>query len=375
MNIQRLTLHDFRNLHNCDLEPSEGVNILYGENGQGKTNLLESIYMLSNLSSFRSTHIRDLVLHGSEHGRIMGRIRSLGVQKELSVFIREGGKIVKVNGNAVGRGVDYFGELAVVLFFPDSLKLVHGAPEFRRRFMDTAISRIDRKYLLFLKEYKRILHQRNRLLRLVHDHMAPRETLKAWNEQLVQAGSRILEKRFYYLCDLVPICREVFKEFFQKKAEIQILYHSSLFRKPRPDGPAMDLSAWIELFRQVMDQKENEEIRQRAGLIGPHLDDLDFFVDGRPLKPASSRGEMRMFALSLTFAEARLYRKKKGLFPVVLLDDVTSELDRNRQEVLCRQIGGLGQVFLTTTDDGFVGKMRSCTRVFQVQKGEITLVT
>ncbi len=246
MNIQRLILQDFRNLHACDLELPGGVNILCGENGQGKTNLLESIYILSNLSSFRSTHLKNLILYGSAHGRILGRVRSFGVQKELMVFIREGGKIVKLNGHAVGRGVDYFGEFAVVLFSPDSLKLIQGGPEFRRRFMDTAISRIDRKYLLHLKEYKRVLYQRNRLLRLIHEHKAPRETLKAWNEQLVQTGSRILEKRLYYLRDLAPICRDVFKEFFQKRAEIRILYHSSLFRRPQLDGPTMDLSvSWL----------------------------------------------------------------------------------------------------------------------------------
>ncbi len=130
-----------------------------------------------------------------------------------------------------------------------------------------------------------------------------------------------------------------------------------------------------EHFRQGIDLKEDQEVRQRTGLIGPHLDDLDFFVDGRPLKPISSRGEMRMFALSMTLSEAKLYHKKKGLFPVVLLDDVTSELDRKRQEILCKKLESLGQVFLTTTDDSFAGKMKLCARVFQVQKGEITLVT
>ena len=375
MNIQRLILRDFRNLHACDLELTEGVHILCGENGQGKTNLLESIYILSNLSSFRSAHLKDLILYGATYGRILGRIRSGGVQKELMVFIREGGKIVKVNGHAVGRGVDYFGEFAALLFSPDSLKWVQGGPEFRRRFMDTAISRIDRNYLLQLKEYKRVLYQRNRLLRLIHESKAPRETLKAWNEQLVQTGSRILEKRLDYLRDLAPVLREVFKAFFQKAAEIRIQYHSSWFRIPKLNGAMADLSVWTGRFRQGIEQKEDEEVRQRTGLIGPHLDDLDFLVDGRPLKPGSSRGEMRMFAISLTLSEAKLYRNKKRRFPVLLLDDVTSELDRKRQEILCKQIESLGQVFLTTTDDSFVGKMKSCARIFQVQKGEIILVT
>jgi DNA replication and repair protein RecF len=374
MKIERLVLQDFRNLRACDLSPGEGVNILCGENGQGKTNLLESLYFLSNLSPIRSTPLKNLIHFGSDQSRIFGQIHSRGLQKDLSVFLRKGSKAVKVNGKGVSRGVDYFGEFAVLLFSPESLKLVQGGPENRRRFMDTAISRVDRRYLFDLKEYKKILEQRNRLLRLTREGNVSKQTLQVWNEQLVSAGCRILQRRYRYLEDLTPACGEIFKNLFQKKEELRLCYRSSLFRRTVHEEPARGGPSLRERFFQGIDLMEKKEIHLGMTQLGPHLDDVLFILADRPVKPFVSQGEARILALSLILSEAHLYRKMTGAFPVLLLDDVNSELDPRHQEGLSRSLKQLGQVFLTTTGHEKVEKTATDPRIFRVQKGEIFLV-
>lgn len=373
MNIQRLVLQDFRNVHACDLSPGKGINIFCGENGQGKTNLLEAIYLLSNLSPIRPAPLKNLILFGSDYGRIFGRVWAGGTQKDLSVFLRNRSKVVKVNGKSISRGVDYFGELAVILFSPETLKLVQAGPEARRRFMDTAISRLDRRYLLDLKEYKQILEQRNRLLRLAQGGRMGKKALSAWNEQLASTGSRILQKRTQYLTDFAPTSAGVFENLFRKKQALRIVYRSSLYRRFRQEVQIEPLPLLRERFLEGIALSEKEEARLGVTQLGPHLDDLVFEVAGRPAKPFVSQGEGRILALSLSIGEAILYRKKKGVFPVLLLDDITSELDRRHQEVLGEHLLRLGQVFLTTSHDGITLKTLQCPSVFRVQKGEIVL--
>jgi DNA replication and repair protein RecF len=376
LKIQRLTLRDFRNLHATDFLPEEKINILCGENGHGKTNLLESIYILSNLSSFRPAPLRDMILYGAEYSRIEGHILCQEVQKEISVFFTAHEKSVKVNGKGISRAVDYFGELAVILFSPETLKLVQGGPEFRRRFMDRAISRIDRNYLLDLKEYKKILEQRNKLLRFVQEGRVQKGDLQVWSEQLARTGSRICRRRFLYLAELAPACSEVFRDLLHKKdktADLQILYRSTLFRRSPIEPPSVDLSELNERYRDGLKKFEAKEIRNGATMIGPHLDDLIFLMEDRPVKTVASQGEMRVLALSLALGEALLYQEKMGIFPVLLLDDVNSELDRRRQEILSEYLLRLGQVFLTTTDDRAYTREASSARVFQVRRGEIFL--
>ncbi len=159
MRIRRLLLQDFRNLHSRDLCPAEGLNVLTGDNGQGKTNLLEAIHVLSTLSPIRPSPLKSLILNDAACARITGLLESQGLHKELCVRIRERGKEASINGKWVERGVDYFGELPVILFSPDAARMVRGAPEYRRRFLDSALARMDRLYLLDLKEYRRTLER------------------------------------------------------------------------------------------------------------------------------------------------------------------------------------------------------------------------
>lgn len=373
MIIRRLILSDFRNLHACDLLPGPGINILCGENGQGKTNFLESIYLLSNLSPIRTVPLKDLLLFGADHSRISGEILSRGIVKELSLFLRKGGKVVKVNGKSVSRGVDYFGELAVVLFSPDTLRLVWGGPDHRRRFLDRAISRLDRRYLLDLKEYNRILEQRNRLLRLVRQGRAANKVLTVWNEQFASTASRILHRRFSFLSDLAPICSDVFRDLFRKRAPLRIFYCSSLFRRSRMEGAAMDAPHLRRSLVEGMARLEGREIGRGATQLGPHLDDVNFLIGDHSVKSFASQGEKRLLALSLILSEAMLYRRNRDLSPVLLLDDMNSELDPGHRQILIDALRGVGQVFLTTTEDGPYEKTDPLLRCFRVSGGEIVL--
>jgi DNA replication and repair protein RecF len=374
MNIQRLILQDFRNLRVCDVSPGAGINILCGENGQGKTNFLESIYLLSHLAPLRPVALKNLILSGSSAGKIRGHIQSQGVQKELSLLLRKQSKVVKVNGKGVSRGVDYFGELAVVLFSPASLKLIQGGPAYRRRFMDTAISTLDRRYLYDLKDYKRVLEQRNRLLRLAREGRVSRSSLKAWSEQLVNTGSRILAKRLDYLSGLAQTCAAVHRGLSGKRGEVKTHYRSSLFRRHRESDACLEQDRLREQFLEGLVLVEDKEIRSGVGQIGPHLDDVDFVLPSGPAKTFASQGEQRILALSLTLSQAILYHDKKGFYPVLLLDDVNSELDLRHQKALSESLQRLGQVFVATTDKKLYQEMAPRPRIFHVTKGEIFLV-
>jgi len=372
MEIRRLSLQHFRNIRSCIVVPGRGINILFGDNGQGKTNLLEAIYFLSHLGTFRPTAQKDLVRQGMQWGRVEGTIEDQGVSKDILLTIGEKEKGVRVNGKPVSRGVDYYGTFDVTLFSPETLNLVRGAPEGRRRFLDRAISRLDRRYLYDLKEYRKILQQRNVLLRLIREGRVPRRELTVWNEQLVRTGSRILQRRYRFLKEYVEYCTGIFRQLVHKEGELRILYHATLVRK----GEAMTggLSEIQEKFMAGITAVVDREIQGGTTRIGPHLDDLSFEVAHGPAKSFASQGESRMLALALTLSEARFHSEKKGAPPVLLLDDVASELDPVHRQRLSRFLCRMGQVFLTTTDKDLDEKMEVSSTRFLVERGEITLV-
>ncbi|NOY52073.1 MAG: DNA replication/repair protein RecF [Deltaproteobacteria bacterium] len=372
MKIRQLSLKHFRNVNSCLLLPDGGVNILFGENGQGKTNLLEAIYFLSHLGSFRPGSQKDLVLQGRLWGQVQGAVEDRGVFKEILLTIGEKEKGIRVNGKPVSRGVDYYGTLDVILFSPETLTLVKGGPEGRRRFLDRAISRLDRRYLYDLKKYRKILHQRNGLLRLIRDGRVSRVELPAWNEQLARTGSSILLGRYRFLREYEICATGIFQQLVHKGSKLRILYHSTLMQKGKAinDGQA-ELQ---EKFMAGMDIVADREVRCGSTRIGPHLDDLILEVDGRPAKTFASQGESRMLTLALTLSEALFHSEKKGTAPVLLLDDVTSELDRVHRRRLSGFLRQMGQVFLTTTDRDLHRKIEVSSTGFLVEKGEIALV-
>ncbi len=376
MKIQRLRLQDFRNIRACDLAPEDGINILCGENGQGKTNLVEAIYLLANLSSFRAFSNRKLIRHGAPAARIHGVMRTGATEKELAVELMPASKTVKVNGKGVARGVDFFGEAAVTLFSPETVKMVRGAPELRRRFLDTALSRVDRGYLLDLKEYRRILEQRNRLLRMVREGRVSVAALHPWTTQLAERGGRILHGRCRYLSELSAVAVEIFQQLHHKESSLRIVYRAALPRSLMAGIPveSLDTAALKARLVDGLAQSERLEIQAGATRLGPHLDDLLLEVADRAARDFSSQGEGRLLALSLALGEARLFERLKGDRPVLLLDDVGSELDRRHQGLLCEQLPDFGQVFLTTSERSVCEKIPAPKALFDVTDGEIALV-
>ncbi|MDX1764981.1 MAG: DNA replication/repair protein RecF [bacterium] len=375
MKIQRLLLRNFRNIRRCDLVPGDSLNILAGDNGQGKTNLLEAIYFLAHLSTFRATPQKGIMLEGETAARMEASIVTEGGSKEIAVYLDHKTKQAKVNGKAIQRGVDFYGEMAVILFAPESLKLVKEGPEFRRRFIDRAISRTDRKYLMELKEYGKILKQRNRMLQMIRSGRVPRNALNVWSEQQARTGSRILLARYRYLEALVPVCRDIFQSLAHKTWNLGVQYRSSLARPPAlgrgNETPSLD--ALTGRFRDSLARVEKQEIEGGASGIGPHRDDITFLVDGRPFKGFSSQGESRMLALTLILSEARLYQSSSAMTPILLLDDVGSELDHRHRAFLQTYLKTQGQVFLTTTDGRRSLAIGGEAVLFHVKKGEITV--
>jgi DNA replication and repair protein RecF len=315
-----------------------------------------------------------MILNGEIESRLEGTIDAEMGTREIIVYVRDKTKVVRVNQKTVHRAVDFFGVLAVLLFSPETLKLVKEGPGFRRRFLDQAISRIDRRYLLELKEYRRIVEQRNRLLQLVRRGRAPRNVLRVWSEQLSRSGSRILQARYRYLADWAPICAEVFRTLAHKRGALEVLYRSSLVESPlRLETAISEMGDEAERFQRRLEQMESREIQAGASQIGPHRDDLVFAVDGHPIRGFASQGESRMLALSMTLGEAQVYHGSTGRNPVLLLDDVGSELDSRHKNFLNDYLNTVGQVFLTATEAGMPGERPPNTELFRVKKGDINV--
>ncbi len=337
MHLRRLVLHNFRNVDQVEVFPDPGFNILWGENAQGKTNILEAIYLLGHLKSFRTTRNDELIRKGFPFGRIAGEVEEKEVRHTIGVVIQEEGKNIRVDGKPVTRTTDFPGYLRSVLFAPEEVGLARGYPAGRRALLDRAVFQADPAFLELAREYQRYLKQRNRLLK----EGSRLERLLPWSEGLVKAGARVRRMRIRYLQRLVPLLKETYRAITDGREEADLIY------------PAR-VSAEYELQEQLrceLKSQTAQEIRTGTTLAGPHRDDIQFMVNGLSLRSYGSQGQQRSFLLAFKTAQIMDLESHVGCLPVLLLDDMTGELDRQRQEFFFQFLRERrSQVFVTTTD-------------------------
>lgn len=389
MQLSRLSLKNFRNYAALEFEPPAGVSIFHGANAQGKTNLLEAVYLLATTRPSRSASDRDLIHWGAARepmpfARISGTVQreDRKVQLEIILMLLPSSppprgseptppptrKHLRVNGTD-RRTTDFIGHLNAVMFGPRDVDLVNGEPALRRRYLDMTNSQISPKYLAAWQRYSKVIERRNHLLRRIGALQARPSELDFWDEELIRSGSYLLFERQRSVAELGNLSRSLHAELSGGE-ELTLSYRPHI-------GP--NASDWPELadaaraLTEALAAARPMEIERGVSLIGPHRDDLRFIVNGVDIGTFGSRGQQRTVALSLKLAEAAFMQARTGEAPVLLLDDVLSELDQARRNYLLQAVLRYHQVWITATDlDRFPPEFLSRARPFRVENGSLS---
>lgn len=370
MILEELTLRHFRNYAGQDISFLPGVNILLGENAQGKTNVVEAIHCLAVGKSHRTNRDSDLVAWGQDEASIRARVNSkYATRRELRVDYQKGGKRAFVNGVPQAKMSDFVGHFQIVLFAPEDLQLVKGAPALRRRFLDMELAQTQPTYLYHLTRYARAVQQRNALLRTpqsVDDTM-----LDTLDEQLVGHGVEVYARRAHFVERLRGYAQSVHAAISDGREMLDIQYACSL---PLNEEQWRDRAAIAVVFQSELEKKRASDVRQGHTSVGPHRDDLSLLIGGQPVQSFASQGQQRTIALSLRLAEIDFIYEEVGEYPVLLLDDVLSELDDTRQKNLVLSMSQKVQTVLTTTSlFQLEHELHVSAKLFYVQSGIIQM--
>ncbi|EOT26235.1 DNA replication/repair protein RecF [Enterococcus saccharolyticus] len=368
MRLSNLQLQNFRNYDDLSLTFTKNLVIFLGENAQGKTNVLESIFVLAMTRSHRTTNEQELIQWDKNLAAIRGTIERQHTSVPLELFLTKKGRKTKVNHIEQKKLSSYIGQLNVILFAPEDLSLVKGSPQLRRKFLDMEIGQIDPVYLYDLVQYQKVLKQRNQYLKQLAEKKQTDELyLEVLTEQLVEFGSKVLIARQKFVKRLEYWASQLHHKISQNKENLVIDYISSV-----PDAPWDNLEAVQTAFRQALEKVKNKEQFRQVTLAGPHRDDLIFLINEKNVQTFGSQGQQRTTALSVKLAEIDLMKEETGEYPVLLLDDVMSELDDARQLHLLETIEGKVQTFLTTTTLEHVkDKMTVEPEIFYVRQGQL----
>lgn len=364
MLLESLEVKDFRNLRGS-LIPTRGLNILVGQNGQGKTNWLEAIYLLSTTKSFKTARPQEAIRFGEDLALVRGSVRqSEEITRDLQVALQANSKILSINAKKETLH-DYIGELHSVIFDSSEVEIVRGHPESRRRFLDDAIVSLHPPFSQTFADYARVLKQKNSLLQNARDNEFPLEKiagmLQPWNEQLVTLAARIHKGRIR----IVERLNEVLENRLFGNEVISIRYVSSLEGKG-------DLSDYEALIASRLELRVQAEMIAGRALIGPHRDELEVLFDGIDLRRFGSAGQQRSALLLLQLANIAVYNATRGEYPLFLLDDIDAELDYRRVGQLLEFLKGKTQTFVTTSKESFVEKFGANAAVFTVANGELS---
>ncbi len=350
MFVSDIHLNNFRNYKSFDLCFSDGVTVLYGKNGLGKTNILEAVFLTVIGKSFRNSKDADLIRYGEQEFNINLSIKE-DITENISIkYEKNREKYIKVNGFYLRKMGHLMGNVIAVIFSPEDLQLITEGPAERRKFMDIAISQLYPSYYFDLLQYNKIIAQKNSLLKNVkyQNSASNREMIDLWNDQLSEAGSKIIYKRYEFINEICKIASEKNK-IISGKETLKMQYDSGTFTSEEMGD--VDFTNKEEICRKMkmyLLQKMDKEIEREAAYIGPHRDDIIFKLEENDIKRFGSQGQKRTAVLSLKMSELELLKKKTGRKPIFLLDDVLSELDINRQRSLINELTNI-QTLITCT--------------------------
>ena len=355
--IDSLDLKNYRNYDILDMNFDKNVNIIYGDNAQGKTNILESIYMCATSRSHRGSKDKEMIRFGESESHIKANVLKNNINYRIDMHLKGNkAKGIAINGIPIKKAVDLFGIIQIVLFSPEDLNIIKNGPSERRRFMDLELCQLNKVYLQELTSYNKVLNQRNKLLKDIGFQPGLTETLDVWDMQLVSYGKKIISLRKRFMEELGEIIRQIHSNLTGQKEEIRLLYE--------PDVEE-------EVFEEKLQSAREKDLRFRVTSVGPHRDDFCVQTNGIDIRKYGSQGQQRTAALSLKMSEIYLVEKVTKDHPVLLLDDVLSELDSNRQNYLLQSIHNIQTVITCTGLDELIENNFSIDRVFRVTEGKI----
>ena len=357
MIIKSLEIADYRNYDSSHIDFSSGTNILYGDNAQGKTNILEAIYMSATTKSHKGSKDKDVVNFRKEEAHIRTYLEKEGIETRVDMHLRKNkSKGIAIDGQKIKKAAQLLGLLNVVFFSPEDLSIIKNGPAERRRFVDMELCQLDQFYLYNLNNYNKIVNQRNKLLKDMYFNPSLRDTLNIWDSQLVSFGSKIIERRKLFTEQLNEIIIEIHRKLSGGREDLLIQYE--------PD-------VMIEDYTRKLSVNQERDVKLKQTTTGPHRDDFSFLVGDIDIRKFGSQGQQRTAALSLKLSEIELVKKMTKDNPVLLLDDVLSELDSNRQNYLLSTIGDIQTIITCTGLDEFVNNRFEIDKVFHIESGKI----
>lgn len=363
LKIKSLKLKDFRNYELLHLELDGSTNIFYGNNAQGKTNILEAAYLCGTTKSHRGTKDRDMIRFGQEESHIEAVVEKRGVPYQIDIHLKKNSpKGIAVNKMPIRKAGELFGIVHIVFFSPEDLNIIKNGPSERRRFIDLELSQLDKVYLSHLTNYNRIVNQRNHLLKEIARQDGRKtsleETLDIWDMQLSGYGEKIMKARKKFICQVNDIISEIHGKLTGGQEKIQVIYE--------PDVKG-------ESFADALKRNRERDLRMKSTGCGPHRDDMCFVTNGIDIRKFGSQGQQRTAALSLKLSEIELVRLVVKDTPVLLLDDVLSELDKYRQNYLLDNIHDIQALITCTGVDEFVNHRFALNKIFHVNRGQVCM--
>jgi len=357
MYVESLALRNFRNYEALDIIFSDKINILYGDNAQGKTNILESIYLSATTRSHKRAKEKDIIRFGEEESHIRLNIKKRDVGHRIDVHLKKiGNKGIAIDGIPIKKSTELFGLINIIIFSPEDLSVVKSSPGERRRFMDMEICQLSRIYYSNLSKYNKILDQRNNTLKQIAYRNGVEDVLDVWDDQLVDVGSSIIKERQNFINMLNEVIKEIHKNLTSEGEEIELKY------EPNVES---------DNFDDVLKEKRNIDIKNTTTMSGPHRDDFGIFINNVDVRKYGSQGQQRTAALSLKLAEIELVKKIINDNPILLLDDVMSELDSRRREALLNSIKDIQTIITCTGYDDFIKQRINVDKIYKISNGKI----
>ncbi len=357
MIIESIELKNYRNYDELHMGFHPGTNILYGNNAQGKTNILEAIYVCCTTKSHRGSKDREMIHFNQDESHIKLTIRKNDVPYRIDMHLKKNKtKGVAINGIPIRKASELFGIVNVVFFSPEDLNLIKNGPAERRKFIDLELCQLNKLYVHSLVSYNRILMQRNKLLKDLFFHPEYEETLDVWDMQLVQYGKEIIRFREEFISQLNDMIIDIHRKLTGGKENLRIVY---------------DPNASAEALEENLKRSRAQDVKQKTTLVGPHRDDIGFYLGDIDIRRFGSQGQQRTAALSLKLAEIELVKKLVRDYPVLLLDDVLSELDGERQNHLLEAITHIQTMITCTGLEDFVNNRFQIDKLFRVVQGTV----
>ena len=359
MKIKSLKLRNYRNYDILNLDFDGAANIFYGDNAQGKTNILEAVYLTGTTKSHRGAKDREMIKFGCDEAHLETIVEKNGIDYQIDMHLKKtGSKGIAINKIPIKRASELFGIVNLVFFSPEDLNVIKNGPSERRRFIDMELSQLDKVYMNNLSNYNKIVNQRNHLLKEISfgDRASLESTLDVWDMQLVHYGNKIIERRTEFVQEMNEIIASIHKKLTGDREDIKVIYE--------PHNGSMTLE-------DALRKNRDRDLRLKSTSTGPHRDDICFMTGDLDIRKYGSQGQQRTAALSLKLSEIEMVKRAIHDTPVLLLDDVLSELDKHRQNYLLDSIHDIQTLITCTGVDEFVNHRFSINKVFHVRNGQV----